>query len=92
MTNYVWVVDTDGVEYAVVESAFDPEIHTAVEGAVVALDASGVPQLQPEPPSAPAESASKAEWVTWAIASGADPGEAEASTKADLIATYGKEN
>lgn len=37
----------------------------------------------------PAKSASKAEWVAFAVTQGADPGEAEASSKADLIATHG---
>lgn len=44
----------------------------------------------PAPPSeAPARSAAKAEWVGWAVASGADPDDAEAMTKSDLIELYG---
>ena len=37
----------------------------------------------------PAQSASKAAWVGWAVHLGADPDEAEALTKADLIDRYG---
>lgn len=37
----------------------------------------------------PAKSASKAEWVDYAVAQGADRAEAEAATKDDLVATYG---
>lgn len=37
----------------------------------------------------PAKSANKAEWVAYAVAQGADEADAEASTKDDLIATYG---
>lgn len=39
--------------------------------------------------AAPAKSASKADWVDYAVAQGADRDEADASTKDDLIATYG---
>lgn len=38
---------------------------------------------------APAKSASKEAWVAFAITSGADPDEAAAATKADLIEQYG---
>lgn len=37
----------------------------------------------------PAQSASKAEWVAWAVHEGVDPDEAEAMTKADLIELFG---
>lgn len=91
MPDYAWVTDTDGREYAVVRSALNPEIHTEVEGAVVVLDHYGRPVLQPEPASAPSKSASKAEWVAYAVTQGMDPEQAEAATKADLIAEYGTE-
>lgn len=48
----------------------------------------GVPAL---PTQAPAASAPKAAWVGWAVANGADPAEAEAMTRADLIEAYGAE-
>lgn len=38
---------------------------------------------------APAKSATKGEWVDYAVAQGADRDEADAATKEDLIATYG---
>lgn len=41
----------------------------------------------PGPP--PAQNAAKADWVAYAVRSGADPIEAERSTKADLIDRYG---
>lgn len=37
----------------------------------------------------PAKSASKDEWVAFAVSKGADPADAEASTKDELIETYG---
>lgn len=92
MPEYVWVKDTDGLEYAVTRDGLDPEIHEEVEGAQLALDANGLPQLVIEPGEVPAKSASKAEWAEYATSQGMDPDEAEAATKADLIATYGKEN
>ena len=44
----------------------------------------------PAAPVRPAQAATKAEWVAWAVAQGADPDEADAATKADLVAAYGK--
>lgn len=41
------------------------------------------------PPSKPAPSSPKGEWVGWAVSCGADPEEAAASTKQDLIDAYG---
>lgn len=38
----------------------------------------------------PAQSASKDEWVGWAVVCGATPDDAAAITKADLIDRYGK--
>lgn len=40
------------------------------------------------PTRAPAKSADKAAWVSWAVANGADPAEAEAAKKTELVATY----
>jgi hypothetical protein len=42
-----------------------------------------------EPVEPPPESANKQPWVDWAISQGADPDEANATTKPDLIAQYG---
>ena len=55
------------------------------------------PALEPEPapevaePTKPAAADPKAAWVDWAVSLGADRDEAEATTKADLIAAYGSE-
>lgn len=38
----------------------------------------------------PAQAASKDEWVGWAVSQGADPNDAAALTKTDLIERYGK--
>lgn len=43
----------------------------------------------PDNDGPPAKSANKGDWVEYAVAQGADRDEAEASTKDDLIATYG---
>lgn len=40
----------------------------------------------------PSVRAAKEDWVAHAVAQGADPGEAAAATKADLVASYGKGN
>lgn len=40
-------------------------------------------------PHKPAENALKADWVGWAVHNGADPEEAAAMTKQDLIDAYG---
>lgn len=49
----------------------------------------GVPAL---PTKTPAKNAPKAEWVGWAVAQGAAPEDAEASTKGDLVELYGGED
>lgn len=89
MPKYVWVQNARGDEYAVVESAFDPEIHTEVEGAEVAEDANGLPRRKQTEPTTPGRSDNKSAWVSHAVAQGADPAEAEGSTKAELIEKYG---
>lgn len=43
----------------------------------------------PDGDGAPAKSASKADWVAFAVSKGADEAEADAQTKDDLIAAYG---
>jgi hypothetical protein len=105
MPNYVWVSNENGAEYAVVASAFDPEVHKRVEGAEVELDANGAPRRKQSEstvtgedvagteretePTAPAQSDIKAAWVDHAVTQGEDPAEAEGSTKAELIEKYG---
>ncbi|NJP27102.1 hypothetical protein FLW53_23455 [Microbispora sp. SCL1-1] len=49
------------------------------------------PTGTPEVPERPAQSAVKAAWVDYAVACGADPGEAEALTKPELIERYGSQ-
>lgn len=61
--------------------------------------APSTPEPTPEPdlpPAAsapaltlPAKSANKPEWIAYAISQGADPQDAEAASKADLVETYG---
>lgn len=59
---------------------------------LVADDGSGGPAAGPEGSAdePPARSASKAEWVDYAVSQGADRGEAEAMTQKELVATYGR--
>ncbi|MGW0933321.1 hypothetical protein [Streptomyces sp. NPDC002644] len=45
---------------------------------------------EPETTKVPARSASKAEWVAYAVASGADQDDAEKLTKDELITQYGE--
>lgn len=50
---------------------------------------SGPADNVPAPPtSAPKPAASKPDWVAWAVACGADPEDAAAATKQDLIDLY----
>jgi hypothetical protein len=48
------------------------------------------PAVPAPPTERPAQAASKAEWVGWAVAQGSRPDDAEAMTKSDLIDKYGK--
>ncbi|MFB7029669.1 MULTISPECIES: hypothetical protein [unclassified Streptomyces] len=52
-------------------------------------DESPAPAAPEDPAERPAKSAVKAAWVDYAVAQGADPDEAEAATKDDLIEAYG---
>jgi hypothetical protein len=47
---------------------------------------------QPPPPTRPAASGSKAAWVAYAVAHGADQAAAEAKTRDQLVDAYGKDN
>lgn len=47
-------------------------------------------QTDPPEPKAPAKSATKPDWVAWAVHCGADPEAAEALTKDQLVEQYGK--
>lgn len=90
MPEYLAVRNERGDVYPVVASAFDPEIHTEVEGATVVRDGNGRLTVE-SVPTAPAKSDNKAAWVDYAASQGADPDEAEAMTKAELINQYDKE-
>lgn len=65
------------------------------KGALTQVNADGSPLSvasgpeAPTPDKAPPQAAPKAEWIGWAVANGADPEDAEALTKADLIDQYG---
>lgn len=49
------------------------------------------PEVPTIPTTRPAVNASKAEWIGWAVANGADYEDASGMTKADLIDRYGRE-
>ena len=89
MPDYKAVRNASGDEYPVVASAFDPEIHTEIDGATVTRDGNGRLVVVRTEPTAPTQSANKSAWVDHAVAQGADPAEAEGSTKAELIEKYG---
>ncbi|MFF9910622.1 hypothetical protein [Streptomyces sp. NPDC013457] len=60
--------------------------------ALAADPASGwrvVAEEPPAPAGPPAKSASKGDWVAYAVSQGADQAEAEKATKDDLISAYG---
>lgn len=58
-------------------------------GYVEEVDGSDDASSEGEPAGKPKQVAPKKDWVDWAITQGADPAEAEASSKADLIELYG---
>lgn len=88
MPEYKAVRNDRGDVYPVVASAFDPSVHTEVEGARVVRDGYGRMTVETLP-TAPAKSETKAAWVDYAVSEGADPDAAEATTKAELIEKYG---
>ncbi|PJN24058.1 hypothetical protein [Kitasatospora sp. CB02891] len=78
--------------------AMDLPLHEAIAnrlatGQLQRVDADGRPLAgdpAPDlPDKPPAQGAPKAAWIDWATAQGADPDEAEAMTKGDLIEKYG---
>jgi hypothetical protein len=70
------------------------------KGHISRCDADGVdqPHIDGEDPvpglpeSRPGRNATKADWVGWAVAQGADVEEASLATKADLIDLYGSDS
>lgn len=83
------------VEVAEPDSAQDTDEDESGEG--FAGESTGGADGQPDVPDAeatvpvelPAQVAPKAAWVDYAVAQGADRGQADAMTKQELIATYG---
>lgn len=59
------------------------------KGVIRRVNEDGSPWVPEEAPTRPADSALKPAWVGWAIHNGADPEDAEAATKHDLIEKYG---
>lgn len=70
---------------------FDPaRLHAlAGEGLIETSEAPAAASVEPLT-EAPAKSAPKDVWVTWAVQNGADETEAKKAKKDDLIATYGE--
>jgi len=54
-----------------------------------AAEAEHAPEQGVSAPKRPAVNEPKAAWVAWAVHNGADPEQAEAATKQDLIEAYG---
>lgn len=64
------------------------------KGYLKRVNPDGTPYVEPveQAPGRPARTASKAEWVGYAVrAGGVDPDAAEAMTKQDLVETFGGE-
>lgn len=53
-------------------------------------ETTGKEPIGPDPDGRPAKSASKGEWIEWAVKAGADRTEASNMTKTDLVNTYGE--
>lgn len=71
----------------------DPSVHSAIDycrrrGYTITSVGQSV-NIKPERPK---DYAPKPEWVAYAVASGADPADAEAATKAELVALFGTED
>lgn len=93
-TLYEREVNGEVVERAFVPSA-DPARDARVrEQAGAGEDGwrEGGSKATPVTPSRPTKSGSKADWVAWAVANGAEQAEAEKATKDDLIAAYGQDD
>lgn len=81
--------EQDAVETALAESVF-VEGDKVQEATAEAAEDNPTPEgVRDAAVDAPSASASKADWVAFAVAQGADPAEAEASTKAKLREQYG---
>ncbi|MCM1941776.1 hypothetical protein NC239_26615 [Streptomyces sp. G3] len=62
------------------------------EGALVRVNQDGSPYQEtsePAVPQRPAKSASKKDWVAYAVSQGADEAEAESATRDELAEAYG---
>lgn len=66
----------------------EPIAERLTKGLLRQVNADGSPYTETTAEE-PAKSASKAEWVGWAVASGATVEDAEAMTKTDLVEKYG---
>jgi hypothetical protein len=61
------------------------------QGFLKRVNADGSPYVDGEAkPVKPAGNAAKSDWIGWAVHNGADPDDALALTKADLIQKYGQ--
>ncbi|MFD5711329.1 hypothetical protein ACFWHW_13180 [Streptomyces pharetrae] len=59
------------------------------EGALVRVNEDGSTYTEPAAPSRPGKSASKKDWVAYAVSQGADEAEAESKTRDELAEAYG---
>lgn len=75
---------------AVVDPTPDPPVTEPVVETPVPDPPAPEPIPGPDPADRPARSAVRAEWVEWAVKSGASRTDAESMTKADLIEVYGE--
>ena len=95
MTESIYVRGEGGSVFKMDLPLPEPIAERLTKGLLRRVNADGSPHTEPSPdvPGAPAEepakSATKAEWIGWAVANGADLEEVEAMTKADLIEKYG---
>jgi hypothetical protein len=66
--------------------AIEDRLH---KGYLKRVNADGSPVAEAKPRTRPNVNESKADWVSWAVHEGANPDDADAATKADLIERYG---
>ncbi|MEV7358201.1 hypothetical protein [Kitasatospora sp. NPDC091276] len=92
MSDTIHVLGEGGVVIAMDVPLPDAIAHRMTTGQLRRVNEDGSPYIADVPslPSqAPSTGAPKAEWVGWAVANGAEPADAEAMTKSDLIEAHG---
>lgn len=97
MAETIWVRGEGGGIHAMDLPLPESIADRLTSGQIRRVNEDGTPYVEQQdddvpalPAEVPAKNAPKAAWAGWAVAQGADPEQAEAMTKADLIEKYGE--